>query len=181
MIHHQKPECPVKKNELLHSGSRPQWRVKMLVFVQIIFSEPPKILFANLVLWCIIMRWCIMLKWLICYFQGQGHCKSWYDQIVTFSAVSLELLILCCQFTKLGLIVHYHKPECFTEKLDCCAQGQGHSKNFECQWMFVQMRFSESLNFLQPNLAWWCIIRSHIVFEKDWFAVFKVKVTVRII
>ena len=55
----------------------------------------------------------------------------------------------CCIFwiaapfaTKPGLIVHYHKPECFMEKLDC-------------------------------------IIMSQIVFQKDWFAVLKVKVTVK--
>ena len=38
--------------------------------------------------------------------------------------------------------------------------------------------FSESLNLLLPNLVWWCIIMSQIVFQKDWFSVFKVKVTV---
>ena len=31
MIHYHKPECPVKKVGLLHSGSRSQWRVKMLI------------------------------------------------------------------------------------------------------------------------------------------------------
>ena len=63
MIHHQKPECPVKKkNGLLHSGSRSQWRVKMLMFVHIISSKPPNILFANLVLWYIIMNWSVMQK-----------------------------------------------------------------------------------------------------------------------
>ena len=30
-----------------------------------------------------------------------------------------------------------------------------------------------------PNLVFWCIILSQIVFQKDWFAVFKVKVTVK--
>ena len=56
--------------------------------------------------------------------------------------------------------------------------------------MFVQMISSEYLNLLvviteplPPNLVWWCIIDSiwlsQIVFQKDWFAVFKVKVTVR--
>ena len=45
--------------------------------------------------------------------------------------------------------------------------------------MFVQMIFYESRNFLLPNLLWWCIIMSQIVFQKDWFAVFKVKVTVK--
>ena len=47
-------------------------------------------------------------------------------------------LLNCWSFCyKLGLIVHYHKPECFMEKLDCCVQGQGHSKISKCQWMFV--------------------------------------------
>ena len=47
-----------------------------------------------------------------------------------------------------------------------------------CSWMFVQMVSSESLNLFLPNLVWWCFIISQIVFQKDWFAVFKVKVTV---
>ena len=34
------------------------------------------------------------------------------------------------------------------------------------------------LNLSLPNLVWWCIIMSQIVFQKDWFGVFKVKVTV---
>ena len=80
--------------------------------------------------------------------------------------------------TKLGLIIHYHKPECFLEKLDCCVQGQGHSKILKCQWIFVQMISSETLNILLPNFVWWCLIISQIVFQKDWFAFFKVKVTV---
>ena len=58
MIHHHKPECPVKKIGLLHSGARSQQRVKMIV--QMISSKPPNILFPNLVLWCIIMSWSVM-------------------------------------------------------------------------------------------------------------------------
>ena len=38
---------------------------------------------------------------------------------------------------------------------------------------------SESLNLLPPNLVWWCIIMSQIALQKDWFAVFKIKVTVK--
>ena len=41
------------------------------------------------------------------------------------------------------------------------------------------MIFSESLNLLLPNLLWWCIIMSQIVFKIDGFAVFKVKITVK--
>ena len=62
MIHHLKPECPVKKIGLLHSGSRSQRRVQILMFVQMISSKPPNILFPNLVLWCIIMSQSVMQK-----------------------------------------------------------------------------------------------------------------------
>ena len=68
--------------------------------------------------------------------------------------------------TKLGLIVHYRKPECFMEKWDCCVQGQRQSKISECQWMFFQIISSGMLNLLLPNLVWWCIIMSQAVFEK---------------
>ena len=39
IIHHQKPVCPVKKNGLLHSGSRSQQRVKKCNFFQMISSK----------------------------------------------------------------------------------------------------------------------------------------------
>ena len=35
------------------------------------------------------------------------------------------------------------------------------------------------LNLLQSDLVWWCITMGQTVMQKDWFAVFKVKVTVR--
>ena len=52
--------------------------------------------------------------------------------------------------TILGLIVHYYKPECHTEKLDFCDQGLNHSKISKCQWMFVQIT-SEILNFFPTH------------------------------
>ena len=79
--------------------------------------------------------------------------------------------------TKLGLIVHYRKPECFMEKLDCCVQSQGQSKILKCQWIVVQIS-PKMLNLLLPNLVWWCIIYESDFCKKDWFAIFKVKVTV---
>ena len=45
-----KPECSVKRIGLLHSRSRSQRRIRMLMFVQMISSKPPNILFPNLVL-----------------------------------------------------------------------------------------------------------------------------------
>ena len=58
-----------------------------------------------------------------------------------------------------------------------CARSRS-QQNFKMS-MNVQMIFFESLNLLLPYLVWWCIIMSQIVFQKDWFAVFKVKVTVK--
>ena len=37
----------------------------------------------------------------------------------------------------------------------------------------------ESQKLLLPNLVWWCIIMSQIALQKDWFAVFKIKVTMK--
>ena len=41
------------------------------------------------------------------------------------------------------------------------------------------MLSSEMLNLILPILVQWCIIMSQILFQKYWFAVFKVKVTVK--
>ena len=57
-----------EKNGLLHSRSRSQWRVKMLMFVQMISSKPPNILFPNLVLWYIIMSRSVVQKELFAIF-----------------------------------------------------------------------------------------------------------------
>ena len=63
------------------------------------------LLFPNLVLWCIIM---------------QGLIWSKYDNVDYIFWTSDPFA------TKLGLIEHCHKPECFMERLDCCVHGQGH-------------------------------------------------------
>ena len=116
-------------------------------------------------------------KRLICYFQGQGHCKSSYDKkrdnfyCIFWTADPFA--------TKLGLIVHYRKPEFFMEKWDCCVQGQRQSKISECQWMFFQIISSKLPNILLPNLVLWCTIMSQTVMQKDRFAIFKVKVTAK--
>ena len=134
MIHHRMPEYPVVKVGLLHSESRSQQRIKMLMFVQMISSKPPSILFPNFVLWCIIMQ---ELLW------------SKYDSV-------------CCIFwiadsfaAKLCLIVHYHKPECFMEKLDCCVQGQGHSKISKCHWWYFLKCWTFYYQTLYGNATLW--------------------------
>ena len=179
MIHYHKPECPVEKKwitafraaDLLATT---QWRVKMLMLFRWYL--------LNHRTFCFLTWYCGASLWV-----GES-CKKIY--LLFSRSRSLQKLIwskydnFYCIFwtadlfaTKPGLIVHYHKPECFMEKLEC-VQRQGHSKISKCQWIFVQMIFSELLNLLLPNLVWWCIIMSQIVFQKDWFAVFKVKVAV---
>ena len=170
----------MKRIGLLLSRSRSQWRVKMLIFF--FFS-----------------RWYLLKHLTFCFQTWYCDASLW----VRVSCKKIDLLfprsrslqeLLWSNYDdfwvifwptdtfaiKLGLVVHYPKPECCMEKLDCFVQGQGHSKFSKCQWMFAQMICSESLNPLQPNLiVIWLIIMIQIVFQKDWFAVFKVKVTVK--
>ena len=76
-------------------------------------------------------------------------------------------------------MVHYHQPECFMEKLDCCVQGKGHSKISKCNECLSRWYFLNHWTFLLPNLVWWCIIVMQIVFQKDLLAIFKLKGTVK--
>ena len=46
-------------------------------------------------------------------------------------------------------------------------------------FMFFQMISSKPPNILFPNLVLWCIIMSWSVTQKDWLAIFKVRVTAR--
>ena len=95
---------------------------------------------------------CCAEKKKVWYCQGQCYSEDVYDQNLTLSTISSELLI----------------------------SWQPNSKNSKGYWMFVHVIPSELLNLLQPNLVWWCIIVSQIVFQKDWFVVFKVMVTVTV-
>ena len=57
-----------------------------------------------------------------------------FDENMTICTVSFELLPRADPLaTKLGLIVHYQKPEYFMEKLDRYVQSQGHNKISKCQ------------------------------------------------
>ena len=162
----------MEKNWLLHSRSRSQRRVKNV-----------NVCLLNHQTFCFQTWYCDASS-------VRVSCKK-IDLLFSRSRSLQELIwsnydnFYCISWTayafstKLGLMVHYHKPKCFMEKLYCCVQGHGHSKISKCQWMFVKMISSESLNLLLPDLVWWCIIMSQIVFQKDWFAVFEVKVTVK--
>ena len=173
MIHHQKPECLVKKCGLLHSGSRSQQRVKM--FVQI-SSKPPNILFANLILLCVILSRSVVQKDCLLFSRSrslQDLIWSKYDNFycIFWTADPFP--------TKLGLVVHYQRPECFMEKVDRCIKVKV-TANFKMSVnVCLYDIFRIAWTFLLRNLVWWCIIMSQIVFQKDCFAVFKIRVTVK--
>ena len=82
--------------------------------------------------------------------------------------------------TKLSLIVHYLNAECLMEKLIVVFKVKVTAKFqnvIECLSTWYFLSFLSHWTFLPPNLVWWCIIISQIVFQKDWFAVFKIKVS----
>ena len=148
-----------------HEGLKCQW-----MFVWMIFSDSQNILLPNLVWWCSIM--------------SQSNADVFFLFLLSSWSRS-QLGLIWSRYDNVYCIFWTAdpKPKCCMEKMDCCVKGQGHSKISKCQEMFVQMISSEMLNFLPPNLVWWCIIDSiwlsQIVFQKDWFAVFEVKVTVK--
>ena len=79
---------------LLCSRSRSQQIPKcQWMFVRMISSKPPNILLQNLVWWCIVMIRSAMQKRPVCCIHCQGHSKGLYDQNMTASTVSSELLI----------------------------------------------------------------------------------------
>ena len=74
--------------------------------------------------------------------------------------------------SKLGLVIHHYKLECLEKekwitafRIKVTAKGQ--------MLIFVHMISSKP----PINLVLWCIIMSWSVMQKDWFAIFKVKVT----
>ena len=140
-----KPECLVKKKKNYCIQGEGTAKVKMSMFVQMIASEPPHILFQT---------------W---YFEASSwarmSCKT-FGLLFSRSRLQQGLIRKYDSFyyifwtadpfaTKLGLIVHYHKPECLMEKLECCVQGQGHSKS-----LIVSECFIESLCALYLLYRW---------------------------
>ena len=93
MLHHQKPECPMKTNWSLHLRSRPQWRVKRLMYVQMISSKPWNILFSNSVLWFTIMSQSVMQKRLLFWRSVSLQELIWSKYDSTVSSELLNLLV----------------------------------------------------------------------------------------
>ena len=92
------------------------------------------------------------------------------------------LYLLNCWFcgNQTFSMVHHHKPEYLVEKLDYCIQGQGHSEFSRYQWMLTLSRWYLLNVQTFCRQTWYGDASSWAsVMQKDWFAVFKVKVTAR--
>ena len=94
--------------------------------------------------------WLFLLYFLNYWFLGS---QSWSDDTSSYARVSCE---------KIGLL---HSGSMSQQRVKML--------------MFARMISSKPPNILFPNLVLWCIIMSRSVMQKDWFAVFKFRVTVR--
>ena len=155
----EKWECCIQ-GQGQSKGSECWW-----LFVWMISSEPQNVLLPNLVLWCSIMSQSVMPKGLT-----WSKRDSFYYIFWTVDSLA----------TKLGLTIHRHKPECHVEKKTWITAFEGRAQWRVKMLMFVQMISSKPPNKLFSNLVLWCIIISQSVIQRDWFAIFKVKVTARV-
>ena len=106
-----------------------------------------------------VSRWYLLNRWTFYYKTWYGDASLWarlsFKKIGLLSARSRsQLRMIWSKYdwyvvwtadpfvAKLGAIVHYHKPECFMEKLDCCVQGEG------------QQNFKMSMNVYPDDIFW---------------------------
>ena len=71
--------------------------------------------------------------------------------------------------TKFGMVMHHCEPECLSERLLFCLQGQGQNKDFMMK-IWLSCIFSELLILLRLNWVWWQLMISWIVLWRDWIA-----------
>ena len=167
MIHHHKPECLLKKKRIT------SFKVKVTAKAQNV-SECPRL-----------SRWYFLNGQTFCHQTWHFDASSW--AVVSCKSVGLlfsssrsQQRLMWSDYdsfyyifgtadpsaTRLGSIVHYHKPECLMKKLDIWVQAQGHSNIFNCQWMFVQMvsswLFSRFLDSLVKRLDYAVVVKVRV-------------------
>ena len=137
---------------LLQSSSGSQWRVRVLMFVQI-SSKQWKILFPNL--YCDASSWVEVCKKIDVLFSRSRSLQeliwSKYDNFYCIFWIANPFA------TKLGCMVHYHKPECFYGEIGLFYSRSRQQQNFNMSMNVCPDTFW-SLTLLLPNLVWWCII-----------------------
>ena len=97
--------------------------------------------------------------------------QSWYGGVLSWAGVSCGKIVL----------LSYHKPEYPVKIVLLCSRSRSQQFFFFfwIEWVIVRMISSKTPIFLLPNLVELCIIISQSVIQKNWFAVFKGKVTAR--
>ena len=79
------------------------------------------------------------------------------------------------------MVIHHNKPEWQEQKMGCYLQGPGHSNwvwVHTMKWFAIYMFWTVDL--FVTNLVWQHMFISWSVWWKDYFAVFKVTVTVKV-
>ena len=94
MIHHQKPECPVKK-WITVFRIKVTARGQNLMFVQMVSSTLLNVLFSNLVLWFIIMSQSIMQKDWFAIFKVKVTARAHMIKIRQFLLYLLNCWSFC--------------------------------------------------------------------------------------
>ena len=129
-----------------------------------IFSKPPNILLPNLVLWCLTVSWSASKK-IGLLFQGQGYSNGSYDQNMTASTISAELLILLLPNLVWWYIIisqnFLWRNGIVVFKVKVTVKD-----HIIKSWLFEIS--SELLILLQLDLVWWHIVIRWIVLWKDW-------------
>ena len=165
MVHHQKSECPVEKKWIT------TLRIKVTAQGQNVNVCPDDIFcitkpFVSETWDCDATLWVrVSCKKIYLLFS---RSRSLQELIWTKYDHFYRIFWTAGPFaTKRGLMVHYHKPECFTVNWIVVFKVKVTAKFPDVSVLL----FAESLKLLLPNLVWWCVIMSQIVFQKDWFAV----------
>ena len=110
IVHHNKPQCPLKKNPLLRSRSQRSvcpdniswtaWTCVTKLGIVVYYHEPE----------------CCVEKLVRC-LQGQGHSEGIYFQNMSVSTICSNLLIDNPFATGRELVVHHHQTECLMRKI----------------------------------------------------------------
>ena len=83
--------------------------------------------------------------------QGQGDSNCWYNQVLTVSTISFELLILLQPHLVLWEFIISQRV-LWIFFFYCCVQCWGHSKTSKCQWMSSRQ---DLLNCWTVNYQTW--------------------------
>ena len=142
-----------------------------------ISSESQDILLPNPLWSCSFISQSVMQKNWFTLFNDKVTARAYMIKNMTLSTILSELLVPW-QPNLVWWYIILSQSVLWKKKRITAIQGQAHSEGSKCL-CFVQMTSAKPPNILFSNLVLWYIITSLSVMQKDWFAIFKVKVTAR--